>query len=130
MMIVRAAAIAAVTLTLCAAAAAAEERFKVYFGQNSAEITNVMREMLAFAAKDVREKGVRQVSIVGHADTADMAPMALSRFRAQAVAAELRRSGAPENVTITVSGVGAEKLAVPTGPDVHEPYNRVAIISY
>jgi OOP family OmpA-OmpF porin len=129
-MVVRAVAIAAVALALSAAVSAAEERFTVFFGQSSAELTGAMHEIVDFAAKDIREKGVRHVAVVGHADTADMAPMALSRVRAQAVAAALRRAGVPESVTIVVTGVGAEKLAVQTGPDVREPYNRVVVISY
>jgi outer membrane protein OmpA-like peptidoglycan-associated protein len=122
--------IVAAALFLCLSASAAEERFKIYFDQSSANLTNASREVIGFAVKDIREKGARYVAIVGHSDTADMAPLALSRFRAQAVAAELRRLGLPASVTIAVSGVGAEKLAVATGPDVHEPYNRVAVVSY
>jgi OOP family OmpA-OmpF porin len=128
MMLQRAVVVAA-ALFLCAAASAAE-RFKVFFGQSSADLTDASREIVGFAVKDIREKGARHVVVVGHADTADMAPMALSRIRAQAVAAQLRRGGVPESVTIAVSGVGAENLAVPTGPDVREPYNRVVVISY
>jgi len=129
MMLQRAVVVAA-ALFLCAAASAAEARFTIYFGQSSADLTESSREIVGFAVKDIREKGARHVVVVGHADTADMAPMALSRFRAQAVAAQLRRGGLPESVTIAVSAVGAEKLAVPTGPDVREPYNRVVVISY
>lgn len=122
--------LAAVFCAVAFVAVAAEARFKAYFGQSSAELTDPVREIIAFAAKDIRDKGVRHVVVVGHADTADMAPLALSRIRAQTVAAELRRGGVPESVTIAVSGVGAEQLTVPTGPDVHEPYNRVVVISY
>ncbi len=126
----RRAAIVAAALFLCLSASAAEERFRIFFDQKSAALTDSARETVAYVAKDIRDKGVRRVVLVGHADTADMAPMALSRFRAQAVAAQLRRGGVPESVTISVSGVGAEKLAVRTGPNVHEPYNRVVVISY
>jgi len=129
-MIVQRAVIVAVALFLCWSASAAEERFRIFFDQKSAALTNVSRDVIAYAAKDIREKGVKHVVLVGHADTADMAPMALSRFRAQAVAGELRRGGVPESVTIAVSGVGAEQPVVPTPPDVHEPYNRVVVISY
>ena len=130
-MILRRGAIAAAALFLCAAAAtAAEARFKIFFDQRSASLTDAAREVLAYAAEDIRNKGARHVVIVGHADTADLAPIALSRFRAQAVATELRRVGVPESVTFAVSGVGAEQLAVPTGPDVREPLNRVVVISY
>jgi outer membrane protein OmpA-like peptidoglycan-associated protein len=130
-MMLRRAVILAAGLFLCAAAAtAAEARFTLFFDQRSASLTEAAREVVAYAAKDIRDKGVRHVAIVGHADTADLAPIALSRFRAQAVAAELRRVGVPESVTFAVSGVGAEQLAVPTGPDVREPLNRIVAISY
>ncbi|MBL8780229.1 MAG: OmpA family protein [Alphaproteobacteria bacterium] len=129
-MVLQRAVVVAAALFLCAGASAAQERFRIFFDQKSAALTNAAREVIEYAVKDIRQKGVRHVVLVGHADTADMAPMALSRFRAQAVAAALRRGGVPESVTIAVSGVGAEKPVVPTGPDVREPYNRVVVISY
>lgn len=83
-MILRRVAVAA-AIFWCVAASAGEPRYEL-FDQSPA----VSREVIAHAANAIRTVGVRHVVVVGHADTA---PMALSRFRAQAVATELRRGG-------------------------------------
>lgn len=84
-----------VVISLAATARAAEMRYAVYFEQSKVQITDAAREVIKFVAQDVAAKGARRVILVGHADTADMAPQVLSRYRAEGVATELRRAGVP-----------------------------------
>lgn len=121
---------AMVVITGAVTARAAEMRYAVYFEQSKVQITDAAREVIKFVAQDVAAKGARRVILVGHADTADMAPQVLSRYRAEGVAAELRRAGVPATVAIDVSGVGSQQPAVVTGVDVREPLNRRVTIAY
>ncbi len=66
-----------------------------------------------------------QVEVEGHADAAEAAggKAAVSRARAEAVAAVLRSNGVPADV-IEVTAFGAERLLVPVSEA--EPQNRRA----
>jgi len=121
---------AVVVVSFAGAARAAEIRYTVYFGQSTVQLTDAAREVVTFVAQDIAAKGARRVIVVGHADTADMAPQVLSRYRAEGVVAELRRAGVPVYVAIDVSGVGSKLPAVLTVVDVREPLNRRVTIAY
>ncbi len=108
---------AMIAASLVGPARAAEVHYAVYFEQSTVQLTDAAREVVTYAAQDIAAKGARQVVVVGHADTADMAPQVLSRYRAEGVAAELRRAGVPANIAIDVSGVGSQQPAVVTGVD-------------
>jgi outer membrane protein OmpA-like peptidoglycan-associated protein len=124
---------AAVSLALCVAAKAEGEihvRQTIYFDPNSVEMSVVPKEIVHDLAEVIIDREVKRVVVVGHSDTAEKAPTLSSRYRAKAVADHLRASGVPPTVTIEYRGVGANDLAVKTGPNVHHPANRRATIAY
>jgi outer membrane protein OmpA-like peptidoglycan-associated protein len=125
--------VAALTaLNLCFTAAADDVviRTSIHFDPDTVYISSFAKTVIQKIAADVASHSYPRVVLVGHCDTADKAPMLLSRLRAKAIADELRKDGVPKSVAIEVSGVGTADLAQQTGPNVPNIYNRRVTIAY
>ncbi len=108
-----------------AAAPVQSRSFIVFFDWNSAALTERARQIIAEAAQQVRAQRSARIEVAGHADRTGTVQynQALSRRRAETVAAELVRLGvAREEIVITA--LGESQPLVPTGPNVREPQNR------
>lgn len=94
----------------------------VYFSTGSAELTHDARQRLGARAGDWAKQGIR-MRVTGHADPRGSAAFnrALSRRRAEAVAAELARLGVAIG---RVEGAGASGVGAPS---VYDAYRRVRI---
>jgi outer membrane protein OmpA-like peptidoglycan-associated protein len=99
--------------------------FIVYFDLRSAALTTRARQLVAEAAQSARSGAGARIEVGGHADRSGtpQANMALSRRRAEVVAAELRRQGVRRE-DITVTAFGETQPAVPTADGAREPQNR------
>ena len=97
----------------------------MYFALNSAQLTPTARAVVQEAAQRAQQGQVTRITVTGHTDTTGSARynQRLSVRRAEAVKAELVRSGVPAD-QITTMGQGEENLAVPTADRVNEPRNR------
>lgn len=101
--------------------------FTVYFDFDSSAITPQTLSVLIDAADASDEMGASSITVSGYADRSGSAAynMALSKRRADAVAAELKSllgSTAPANMPIEAFGEGNNKVVTPDG--VKEPKNR------
>jgi len=107
------------------AAAPVTRTYIVYFGHDSARLTDRAREIVAEAARAALSGQPTRVEVVGHTDRRGRTAynQALSQRRAQAVASELRRRGVPSG-QVAVQAVGETLLAVETPDQVREPQNR------
>ena len=111
--------------TRAAGPAVPQTRFVVYFDFDEAGLSRESEELLSRVAGAVRRSGAIMVSIAGHADRAGPKPhnLALSRLRAQAVVAGLRRLGLPD-VGIATLARGEDSPAVATPDGRPERRNR------
>lgn len=108
-----------------AAAPAQARSFIVFFDWNRADLTERARQIIAEAAQQARAQRTTRIEVAGHADRSGTVQynQALSRRRAETVAAELVRLGvAREEITITA--LGESQPLVPTADDAREPQNR------
>ncbi len=103
--------------------------FTVYFGFNSARLTNEAQAVVGEAANYAKQAPSPKVDVTGYTDTSGSAAynMILSERRAKAVANGLKAEGVPGNV-ITISGKGETELAVPTRNGVAKSANRRTVI--
>ena len=111
----------------CASGAAANT---VYFDFDRATLDQEAIATVEAAAAEYAETGAMSVSIVGHTDTVGSRAYneALSRRRAEAVAAALAERGVPRD-ELVLAWRGERDLAVETRDGVREPLNRRAEIS-
>ena len=102
----------------------------VFFEFGKTSLTREGREIVGQLAAQMKANSKATVTILGKADLtgSDAANLALSRRRAEAVAAELRRGGVAAN-RITVQSVGMRQPPVATAKGVREPRNRVVEIT-
>ena len=116
-----------IVLLGCASGAAANT---VYFGFDRSTLDQEAIETVNEAAAEYAETGAMSVSIVGHTDTVGPRDYneALSRRRAEAVAAALAERGVPRE-ELVLAWRGEQDLAVETRDGVREPLNRRAEIS-
>jgi outer membrane protein OmpA-like peptidoglycan-associated protein len=108
-----------------AAAPQATRSFLVFFDWNRADLTERARQIVAEAVQHARAQRSTRIEVAGHADRSGTVPynQALSRRRAETVAAELVRRGiAREEIAITA--FGETQPLVATADDVREPQNR------
>jgi outer membrane protein OmpA-like peptidoglycan-associated protein len=108
-----------------AAAPQAQRTFIVFFDWNRADLTERARQIIAEAVQQARSQRSTRIEVAGHADRSGTVQynQALSRRRAETVAAELVRLGiAREEIVITA--LGESQPLVPTADDVREPQNR------
>ncbi len=108
-----------------APAPAAARSYLVFFDWNSAALTANARRIIAAAAENSTRIHTTRIDVSGHADRSgtEAYNQALSKRRAQAVAAELVRRGVPRN-EIAISAFGDTEPLVPTAPGVREAQNR------
>lgn len=97
----------------------------VYFGHNRSTIAPAQQDRVRAAAADAKGAAAGGVSIVGNADRTGSPAhnMTLSKRRADAVADEMRKQGAPLDGA-RVSGAGDTNPRKPTPRGVREPENR------
>ncbi len=108
-----------------AAAPQASRTFLVFFDWNRADLTERARQIINEAVQHARGQRTTRIEVAGHADRSGTVQynQALSRRRAETVAAELVRRGiAREDIAITA--LGETQPLVPTADDVREPQNR------
>jgi OmpA-OmpF porin, OOP family len=110
-----------------------DRAYIVFFPLNSAEIGERGRQIIAEAAKNLGtvERGTTLIELDAYADRSGSPGYnrRLSRRRAEAVAAELRRQGVrPERITIRVHGEG--RSFVPTRDGEQEAQNRGVWITH
>ena len=110
---------------IAAPAPAPARTYLVFFDWDRADLTGRARQIIAEAAQASTHVQLTQIEVSGFADRTGTAQynLALSRRRADNVAAELVRLGVPKNV-IAIQAFGDTHLLVPTGPGVREPQNR------
>jgi OOP family OmpA-OmpF porin len=107
------------------ARAAIQRSYLVFFDFNKSDVTPEALRVIQQASANAKSGNVSRIQATGHADRSgpDAYNMALSIRRANAVKAELVRSGIPEN-QIAVIGKGETEPLVPTPDGVREPQNR------
>ena len=124
---------AACVLGFMSAATAQEapESLKIYFDTGSASIAADEAQTLDQAARLFREGNPFVMIVAGVADTVGPPDynLALSLERAEAVARGLSDRGIPVG-RLQVVGRGVSELEVDTAPDVAEPENRIAEITW
>jgi outer membrane protein OmpA-like peptidoglycan-associated protein len=101
------------------------ESFIVYFIENSDQLTDESKLVMASALSDIAKHPVPDIVVIGHTDTvgSDAANDALALKRAEAVRAILIAQGIPAESIVAV-GRGKRELLVPTPDNVAEPRNR------
>lgn len=114
-----------------AAAEMPARTYLVFFDWNSAALTPRAREVIAEAVRNSTHVPYTRIEVTGHADRTgpERVNMALSRRRAEVVAAELERSGVPSTV-IDIHAAGDRHPLVPTAAGVRQPENRRVEIVY
>ena len=107
------------------AAPAPNRTFLVFFDWNRADLTERARQIIGEAAQQVRAQRSTRIEVAGHADRSGTVQynQALSRRRAETVAAELVRLGVARE-EIAVTAFGETQPLVPTADNVREPQNR------
>jgi OOP family OmpA-OmpF porin len=108
-----------------AAVPQASRTFLVFFDWNRADLTERARQIIAESVQHARSQRSTRIEVAGHADRSGTVQynQALSRRRAETVAAELVRRGiAREEIAITA--FGETQPLVATADDVREPQNR------
>ena len=116
---------AAVPAAAGAPAPAPARSYLVFFDWDSAVLTERARQIVAEAAQNAARVQVTRIEVAGHADRTGTPGynLALSRRRAEVVAAELVRHGVAKQA-ITVQAFGDSKPLVATAEGVREPQNR------
>jgi OOP family OmpA-OmpF porin len=97
----------------------------VFFGWDSAKLTDSARTVLNTVAQQARESGIRTFQVIGHADRSGPAAYnrTLSLRRADAVTAVLIRNGFRRDDIVTLAKGESDPL-IETGDGVREPQNR------
>ena len=110
---------------IAAPAPAPARTYLVFFDWDRADLTARARQIIAEAAQASTHVQLTQIEVSGYADRTGTAQynLALSRRRADNVAAELVRLGVPKN-EIAIQAFGDTHLLVPTAEGVREPQNR------
>lgn len=106
------------------------QRFQLYFGIGSAELTEESERAFAQVVEAIRLRGPSAVSVIGHTDTLS-GPVwneRLGLIRARAVAERLRVQ-AVDMIELSVSSHGERNLLIQTADGVAEPRNRRVEIS-
>ena len=108
-----------------AAAPAATRSFLVFFDWNRADLTDRARQIIGEAAQQARGQRSTRIEVAGHADRSGTVQynQALSRRRADVVAAELVRRGIARE-EIEVTAFGETQPLVATADNIREPQNR------
>ncbi len=99
--------------------------FRLFFESGSSRLTEESRKLLADIPRTAEERISRDISVVGHADSAGSEEYnyQLSLNRARAIAELLVRIGV-DRAVIRISSHGEGNPLVPAGDNVAEPRNR------
>lgn len=118
----------ATALGLPSVAVAQQKSFLLFFDYEKTEFGQSGKEIIEAITEAIKSSGkAAKVAVVGHTDTDEAGTLSLTR--ALEVAKALVATGAlPLGLEISISGVGATKPLVPTGPNVREPQNRFVAI--
>lgn len=100
--------------------------FLLYFDFDSATVTAEGQKVVAAAAKAVSAGKPATVIVTGYTDRAgsEAYNMALSKKRAEAVAAALKRAGVTSDMKVLVASYGEMEPQVPTADGQREARNR------
>jgi len=103
----------------------------VHFDFGKADITASAMQVLFDAAPSLKAAGPGTIRIHGFTDSVGPAKVnkTLSERRAKAVAEQLAKLGVT-GITVEVAGFGLDSPAVPTRPNVKEPRNRRAEVTW
>ncbi|HCJ30263.1 MAG TPA: OmpA family protein [Pseudomonas sp.] len=113
-----------------AAQPALPQRFQLYFGIGTAELTEESKRAFEQVVEAIRLRGPSAVSVIGHTDTLS-GPVwneQLGLIRARAVA-QMLRSRAIEVIDLSVASHGERNLLIETPDGVSEPRNRRVEVS-
>jgi hypothetical protein len=113
---------------LSSVAVAQQRSFLLFFDFEKTEIGQGGMGIVQAVADAIKSNSkAGKIVLVGHTDTAEAS--SLSLVRALEAAKALVATGAlPADAEISITGVGASKPLVQTGPNVHEPQNRFVAI--
>lgn len=100
--------------------------FRVYFQSGETELSAEADAVVSAAVDYAKSNHATSVEVVGHTDTHERNPLALSFVRAREVRNSLRHHALPDSIAVTVNGVGESDLAVPIPPETSEPLDRYA----
>lgn len=108
-----------------------EAMYLVFFDWDSSVVGQGGASVLDAVAKEVANRGVQGVNIVGHTDRSGPQTYndKLAMRRATAIKKELVARGVSESA-ISISGRGENELLVQTADDVREPANRRGVITF
>ena len=122
---------AASTAPAAAPAPAPARSYLVFFDWDSTVLTARARQIVAEAAQNATHVQVTRIEVAGHTDSTGTPAynLALSRRRAEAVAAELVQRGVAKQA-IDIQAFGESKPLVATADGVREPQNRRATIEF
>jgi OOP family OmpA-OmpF porin len=98
--------------------------FRVYFQFGETELSPDAEAVVSAAADYAKSIHATYVEVIGHTDTKERNPLALSYVRAREVRSSLREHGLPDSIAVTVNGVGEADLAVPIPPWTAQPLDR------
>ena len=101
--------------------------FRVYFQSGKTDLSADAETVVSAAADYAKSTHATYVEVIGHTDTAERNPLALSFVRAREVRSSLRQQ-LPDSTTVTADGVGESDLAVPIPPETSNPLDRYAEI--
>jgi len=104
------------------------KRFEVYFSFEASTITDEADEALRAYVDMIREFAPTRVKLVGHTDTLEPEPSALSKKRVDLVAQRLKALGV--TAEIQTRSAGSSELAIETPPGTKEAQNRRVTIDY
>lgn len=119
----------ATAIGLPSVAVAQQKSFLLFFDYEKTEIAPSGKGIVDAVTEAIKSNGkAGKVVLVGHTDTDEAGTLSLTR--ALEVAKALVATGAlPLGIEISISGVGATRPLVQTGPNVREPQNRFVSIS-
>ena len=100
--------------------------FRVYFQSGQTEISPDAETVVSDAVDYAKTSRATYVEVIGHADTHERNPLALSFVRAREVRKSLRQHGLPDSINVTVDAAGESDLAVPIPPETSNPLDRYA----
>lgn len=103
--------------------------FQVYFQSGETTLTDEADAVISAATDYAKSVHATSVEVVGHTDTLERNPVALSFVRAREVRTSLREHGLPDSIVVTVNGVGETDPAVPIPPETSQPLDRNASIT-
>ena len=102
--------------------------FQVYFQSGKTDLSSDAETVVSAAVDYAKSIRATYVEVIGHTDTAERNPLALSFVRAREVRSSLREHGLPDSIAVTEDGVGESNLAVPIPPETSNPLDRYAEI--